>query len=132
MVQIFLFIAGSEEILQLMLSRLTVVSHEAKKKQHAHVFSGLRNHYSELFHRLLTIHGIRNCDVTKTLLTYSIFLPWYISIVSAWTFKQYTLGCIPRRNVLITQIMHGWDSKWVSNQYNNFLWNFYRFAISAD
>ena len=25
-------------------------------------------------HRSLTIHGIGNCDVTKTLLTYSIFL----------------------------------------------------------
>ena len=30
-------------------SRLTVVSHEAKKKQHAHASFGLRNHYSELF-----------------------------------------------------------------------------------
>ena len=30
-------------------SRRAVVSREAKKKQHARVFSGLRNHYSELF-----------------------------------------------------------------------------------
>ena len=31
------------------LSRLTVVSREAKKKQHACASSGLRDHYSELF-----------------------------------------------------------------------------------
>ena len=30
-------------------SRLTVVSHEAKKKQHARASSGLRDHYSELY-----------------------------------------------------------------------------------
>ena len=30
-------------------SRLTVVSREAKKKQHARASSGLRDHYSELF-----------------------------------------------------------------------------------
>ena len=30
-------------------SRLTVVSREAKKKQHACTSSGLRDHYSELF-----------------------------------------------------------------------------------
>ena len=30
-------------------SRLTVVSREAKKKQHACMSSGLRDHYSELF-----------------------------------------------------------------------------------
>ena len=33
-------------------SRQAVVSCEAKKKQHARVFSGLRNHYSELFTRM--------------------------------------------------------------------------------
>ena len=32
-----------------MLSRLTVVSHEAKKKQYARTLSSLRDHYSELF-----------------------------------------------------------------------------------
>ena len=32
-----------------MKSRLTVVSHEAKKKQYAHMSFGLRDHYSELF-----------------------------------------------------------------------------------
>ena len=32
-----------------LLSRLTVVSREANKKQHAHVSSSLRDHYSELF-----------------------------------------------------------------------------------
>ena len=31
------------------ISRLTVVSREAKKKQHACASSGPRNHYSELF-----------------------------------------------------------------------------------
>ena len=31
------------------ISRLMVVSHEAKKKQHARTSSGLCNHYSELF-----------------------------------------------------------------------------------
>ena len=30
-------------------SRLTVVSREAKKKQHARMSSGPRDHYSELF-----------------------------------------------------------------------------------
>ena len=30
-------------------SILTVMSHEAKKKQHAFASSGLRDHYSELF-----------------------------------------------------------------------------------
>ena len=34
-------------------SRLTVVSREAKKKQHACTFSGLRDHYSELFTLML-------------------------------------------------------------------------------
>ena len=34
------------------LSRLTVVSREAKKKQHARASSGLRDHYSELFTRM--------------------------------------------------------------------------------
>ena len=33
----------------LLLSRLMVVSREAKKKQHARASSGLRDHYSELF-----------------------------------------------------------------------------------
>ena len=31
------------------VSRQTVVSHEAKKNQHTSAFSGLRDHYSELF-----------------------------------------------------------------------------------
>ena len=31
------------------ISRLTVVSRKAKKKQHARLSSGLRDHYSELF-----------------------------------------------------------------------------------
>ena len=37
------------------LSRLTVVSREAKKKQHAHVSSGLRNHYNELFTQMAAL-----------------------------------------------------------------------------
>ena len=37
------------------VSRLTVVSREAKKKQHAHAFSGLRDHYSELFTRMAAL-----------------------------------------------------------------------------
>ena len=37
------------------LSRLTVVSREAKKKQHAHASSGLRDHYSELFTRMAAL-----------------------------------------------------------------------------
>ena len=35
-------------------SRLTVVSHEAKKKQHARASSGLRDHYSE-FTRMVAL-----------------------------------------------------------------------------
>ena len=35
-----------------MKSRLTVVSREAKKKQHARASSGPRDHYSELFTRM--------------------------------------------------------------------------------
>ena len=31
------------------ISRQVVVSRETKKKQHAYMSSGLRNHYSELF-----------------------------------------------------------------------------------
>ena len=37
------------------LSRLTVVSREAKKKQHACASSGLRDHYSELFTRMAAL-----------------------------------------------------------------------------
>ena len=37
------------------LSRLTVVSREAKKKQHARASSGLRDHYSELFTRMAAL-----------------------------------------------------------------------------
>ena len=36
-------------------SRLTVVSREAKKKQHACASSGLRDHYSELFTRMAAL-----------------------------------------------------------------------------
>ena len=37
------------------LSRLTVVSREAKKKQHARESSGLRDHYSELFTQMAAL-----------------------------------------------------------------------------
>ena len=37
------------------ISRLTVVSREAKKKQHARASSGLRDHYSELFTRIAAL-----------------------------------------------------------------------------
>ena len=40
---------------QLAISRLTVVSREAKKKQHARASSGLRDHYSELFTRMAAL-----------------------------------------------------------------------------
>ena len=36
-------------------SRLTVVSREAKKKQHARESSRLRDHYSELFTRMAAL-----------------------------------------------------------------------------
>ena len=38
-----------------LISRLTVVSREAKKKQHARASSGLRDHYSELFTRMAAL-----------------------------------------------------------------------------
>ena len=38
------------------ISRLTVVSREAKKKQHACAFSGPRDHYSELFTRMAALN----------------------------------------------------------------------------
>ena len=38
-----------------MRSRLTVVSREAKKKQHACASSGPRDHYSELFTRMAAL-----------------------------------------------------------------------------
>ena len=37
------------------ISRLTVVSREAKKKQHARTSSGPRDHYSELFTRMAAL-----------------------------------------------------------------------------
>ena len=50
-----LFIAYTIEYLASIQSRLTVVSREAKKKQHAHASSGLRDHYSELFTRMAAL-----------------------------------------------------------------------------
>ena len=38
-----------------MRSRLMVVSHEGKKKQHARVSSGLRDRYSELFTQMAAL-----------------------------------------------------------------------------
>ena len=37
-------------------SRRAVVSHEAKKKQHACAILGLRDHYSELFTRMVALN----------------------------------------------------------------------------
>ena len=39
----------------IVISRLTVVSREAKKKQHACASSGPRDHYSELFTRMAAL-----------------------------------------------------------------------------
>ena len=52
--QLFVFCI-TDEIVWLCLSRLRVVSHEAQKKQHACVSSGLRDHYSELFTRMAAL-----------------------------------------------------------------------------
>ena len=41
--------------LYIYISRLTVVSHEAKKKQHACVSSGPHDHYSGLFTRIAAL-----------------------------------------------------------------------------
>ena len=41
---------------KLITSRLTVVSREAKKKQHACASSGPRDHYSELFTRMAALN----------------------------------------------------------------------------
>ena len=40
---------------EILKSRLTVVSREAKKKQHARASSGIRDHYSELFTRMAAL-----------------------------------------------------------------------------
>ena len=42
-------------ILYISPSRLTVVSHKAKKKQHARTSSGLYDHYSELFTQMAAL-----------------------------------------------------------------------------
>ena len=42
-------------LVEMDVSRLTVVSREAKKKQHARVSSGLRDHYSELFTQMAAL-----------------------------------------------------------------------------
>ena len=48
--QYFLYFPATRAI-----SRLTVVSREAKKKRHARASSGLRDHYSELFTRMAAL-----------------------------------------------------------------------------
>ena len=45
----------SDLVANLLMSRLTVVSREAKKKQHACTSSGARDHYSELFTRMAAL-----------------------------------------------------------------------------
>ena len=42
-------------LIYIYISRLTVVSREAKKKQHACASSGPRDHYSELFTRMAAL-----------------------------------------------------------------------------
>ena len=42
-------------LINIQLSRLTVVSREAKKKQHACASSGPRDHYSELFTQMAAL-----------------------------------------------------------------------------
>ena len=46
--------------------RLTVVSREAKKKQHAHASSGLHDHYSKLFTWMAALKFVN--AVTQSLL----------------------------------------------------------------
>ena len=45
----------SYHVWKVAISRLTVVSREAKKKQHACASSGPRDHYSELFTRMAAL-----------------------------------------------------------------------------
>ena len=47
--------AQHPKAVQTYVSRLTVVSREAKKKQHACASSGPRDHYSELFSRMAAL-----------------------------------------------------------------------------
>ena len=44
-----------QSIKVVVISRLTIVSREAKKKQHACASSGPRDHYSELFTRMAAL-----------------------------------------------------------------------------
>ena len=44
-------------------SRQAVVSREVKKTQHAHTFSGLHNHYSELFYTNGNSKFLKCCDL---------------------------------------------------------------------
>ena len=50
-----MFVNDIPHIVRSDISRLTVVSREAKKKQHARASSGLRDHYSELFTRMAAL-----------------------------------------------------------------------------
>ena len=49
------YVANACELSNDWQSRFTVVSREAKKKQHARASSGLRDHYSELFTRMAAL-----------------------------------------------------------------------------
>ena len=53
--KLILPIASGIIIINSKISRLTVVSREAKKKQHACASSGPRDHYSELFTRMAAL-----------------------------------------------------------------------------
>ena len=61
-------------------SRQVVVSHDAKKKQHACVYWGLRDHYSELFTQMVTL----NFRMLQFNRYYSCHLVYYRPSTSCW------------------------------------------------
>ena len=48
-----------------LLSRLTIVSHETKKMQHARASSGLRDHYNELFTWMVALNFENAVTLTR-------------------------------------------------------------------
>ena len=64
-------------------SRRVVVSHEAKKKQHAHTSSGLRDHYSQYtIHMYVYVHmptyNCFTCSYVVSLLQYGLICVFHI------------------------------------------------------
>ena len=41
---------------KILVSRRAVVSRQVKKKQHVRAYSGLRDHYNELFTRMISLN----------------------------------------------------------------------------